>query len=560
MNDQPQEATAEDDSHRARTARQAPISPIWIVPVVALLIGAWLAYDNYASRGPMITLTTDTADGIEAGRTLIKMRSVDVGRIENLSLSDDLSEVVIQARMKPEAEPLLVEDSSFWVVKPRIGRGGISGLGTVLSGAYLQLEPGQSEEEARHFIINDQPPVAPPGAEGLHVNLITQVANSLSVGDPISFQGLAVGRVEKADFDVDSREMHHRIFIESPYHQLVTTNTRFWSSTGIDLRLGSEGIHFQMASLESILDGGVTFGVPDGMPPGEAAKQDSTYQLFADAAEAREGNFEHYLEYVLLFEDSVRGLSRGAPVEFRGIRIGTVVSVPWQFNSPQPQGRDRLSIPVLIRIEPERIAEDEEVILADWQERFENLFDSGLRASLKSGSLLTGALFVDITFDRQRAGEYEAELFADTHVFPTTSGGLAQIQTQVTALLDKLNGLEVEPILASLDRNLLASEAMLTEVNQLTNELRGLLGNEQTRQLPANLNATLQKLQTTLGGISPQSEAYRELTQTLNEVKRLMRDFQPAARKLSEDPRSLILEGPKADDPIPRTPGSRSQP
>lgn len=559
MNDQPREATP-DNGHRARTARQAPISPIWIVPFVALLIGAWLVYDNFASRGPKITLTTDSAEGIEAGRTLIKTRSVEIGRVENLTLSDDMSEVVIQARMKPEAEPMLVEDSTFWVVKPRIGRGGVSGLGTVLSGAYLQLEPGQSEQEARRFSISDQPPVAPSGAKGLHINLTTQVANSLKVGDAVSFQGLAVGRVEKADFDVDSRMMHHRLFIESPYHELVTTNTRFWSTKGVDLRLDSEGIRFQMASLESIIDGGVTFGVPDDMSPGEPAVQDSTYQLFADAEEAKGGNYDHYLEYVLLFEDSVRGLSRGAPVEFRGIRLGTVVSVPWQFDSDQPEGREHLAIPVLIHIEPERLAGDDEIDLAEWQERFERLFNGGLRASLKNGNLLTGALFVDITFDEQRAGEYTNEVFADTDVFPTTSGGLAQIQSQVTALLDKLNDLDVEPVLASLDRNLTASEAMLTEVNQLTGELRDLVGDEETRQLPATLNATLRDLQATLRGISPQSGAYRELTQTLDEVKRLMRDLQPAARKISDDPRSLILEGPKANDPIPRVPGSRSQP
>lgn len=559
MNDQTQESPPEEN-HRARTARQAPVSPIWLVPIVALLIGAWLAYQHYASRGPLITLTTESADGIEAGKTLIKTRSVDIGSVEKLSLSEDLAQVIIQARMKPEAEPLLVEDTSFWVVRPRIGRDGISGLGTVLSGAYIQLEPGQSHEEARDFTISDQPPVAPPGAKGLHLNLITQAASSLSVGDPVTFQGLSVGRIEEADFDVTSREMHHRVFIRSPYDELVTTNTRFWTSTGIDLSLGSEGIQFQLASFETIINGGVTFGVPEGMPPGEQASQNSTYELFGNSAEAQEGTFDLYLKYVLLFEDSVRGLSRGAPVEFRGIRIGTVESVPWEFNAPQPQGRDRLAIPVLIHLEPQRLDDSGKIDLTEWKKRFDGLFKAGLRASLKSGSLLTGALFVDVTFDEQRAGTYQAETFADVSVFPTTSGGLAQIQGQVTALLDKLNHLEVEPILANLDRNLATSEEMLSQINQLTAELRDLLGDEDTRKLPATLNSTLENLQATLKGISPQSDAYQELTTTLHEVRRLMRDLQPAARKISDDPRSLIFEGPKADDPMPRAPNQRRQP
>ncbi|WP_027966779.1 intermembrane transport protein PqiB [Halomonas halocynthiae] len=559
MNEQTQEKPPEDN-HRARTARQAPVSPIWLVPIVALLIGAWLAYQHYASRGPLITLTTQNAEGIEAGKTLIKTRSVDIGNVEKLSLSDDLTQVIIQARMKPEAEPLLVKDSSFWVVRPRIGRDGVSGLGTVLSGAYIQLEPGQDHEEARHFVVSDQPPVAPPGAKGLHLNLITQAANSLSVGDPVTFQGLSVGRIEEANFDVTSREMHHQVFIRSPYDELVTTNTRFWTSTGIDLSLGSEGIQFQMASLKTLIDGGITFGVPDGMPPGEPASQHSTFELFGDATEAQEGTYDRYLKYVLLFEDSVRGLSRGAPVEFRGIRVGTVESVPWQFTAPQPQGRDHLAIPVLIHIEPERLEGDDPIDLSEWKTRFDDLFENGLRASLKNGNLLTGALFVDVTFDEQRADSYVAETFSGVSVFPTTSGGLAQIQGQVTALLDKLNNLEVEPILTNLDRNLATSEEMLNQINQLTAELRGLLGDEDTRKLPATLNSTLVDLQATLKGISPQSNAYQELTTTLHEVRRLMRDLQPAARKISDDPRSLIFEGPRASDPVPRAPNQRRQP
>lgn len=558
MNDTPRE-TERDDEHRARATRQAPLSPIWIVPIVALLIGAWLVYDNYASRGPLITLTMDSADGIEAGNTLIKTRNVEVGQVESVSLSADQSEVVIKARMKAQAASMLVEDSRFWVVKPRIGREGISGLNTVLSGAYLQLEPGQSDEEARTFEVSDQPPVAPPGAEGLRINLVSQVGNALSVGDPITFQGFAVGRVEQADFDVDTRQMHHRIFIESPYHRLITRNTRFWSTSGIDLRLDSQGVRVQVESVEALLGGGITFGVPEDLPRGATVDPDTTFTLYANEEDARQGTFDRYLEYVLLIEDTVRGLSKGAPVEFRGVRIGTVASVPWNFTAPQPDGRDRLAIPVLIRIEPQRLGVDE-LDLDAWRERFDRLFERGLRASLKNGSLLTGALFVDLTFDDQRTDDYEAETFAERTVFPTTSTGLAQIQSQVTALLDKLNALEVAPILTGLDDNLTTSRAMLEEVRKLTASMQSLLDDPGTQELPGNLNDTLTELQGTLEGLSADSPAYRELTDTLDQVERLMRDLQPAARKISDDPRALLFDSIDAEDPTPRAPDSRNQP
>ncbi|MCK2183300.1 intermembrane transport protein PqiB [Halomonas getboli] len=560
MNDTPPDATP-DDEHRARATRQAPLSPIWIVPIVALLIGAWLVYDSYLSRGPTITLTMESADGIEAGSTLIKTRNVEIGQVESVDLSEDLSKVVLTARMKPEAEPMLVEDSTFWVVKPRIGREGISGLNTVLSGAYLQLEPGESDEEASRFTVTEQPPVAPPGAEGLRINLLSEVGNRLSVGDPVTYHGFTVGRVEEADFDVETRRMHHRIFIESPYHRLVTDNTRFWSSSGVDLRLDSEGVRVKLDSLEAMVSGGVTFGVPEDLPRGLKAEPDSTFTLYADEDSAREGTFDRYLEYVLLIEDTVRGLSRGAPVEFRGVRVGTVASVPWNFTSPQPERDARLAIPVLIRIEPQRLGIDSDTLdLDEWHQRFQRLFQRGLRASLKSGNLLTGALFVDLSLDPERSDDYRPETFAERPVFPTASGGLAQIQGQITALLDKLNDLELEPILDGLQTNLATSEATLNQVRQLTAGVQELLDDPETRALPGELNSTLTALRETLDGVSPSAPAYRNLTETLDQLERLLRDLQPTARRLGDNPGALLFDSLGTDDPTPRAPTDRSSP
>ncbi|EWH01016.1 mammalian cell entry protein [Halomonas sp. BC04] len=415
------------DMHRARPSPQARLSPIWIVPIVAIVIGLWLVYDNYRSRGPLITLTMSTAEGIEAGSTLIKTRNVEVGRVERVQLSDDLTHTVISARMAPDSEAMLTEGSRFWVVKPRIGREGISGLGTVLSGAFIQLQPGRGEPGVRQFEVSDQPPVAPADAAGVRVNLISQLGNSLRPGDPVTFQGYTVGRVEEVVFDADARRMDQRIFIESPYDRLVTDTTRFWSASGIDLRLDADGIRVNVESLEALLGGGVTFGVPEDLPRGNPVADDTTFNLYPDEDSARQGTFNRYLEYVLLVEDTVRGLSRGAPVEFRGVRIGTVAAVPWQFTASQPENRDSFSIPVLIRIEPQRLGvENQAVDLEEWEQRFRRLFDNGLRASLKSGNLLTGAMFVDINFHRDEADNYVAETFSDRTVFPITSAGFAR--------------------------------------------------------------------------------------------------------------------------------------
>ncbi|SDJ83907.1 intermembrane transport protein PqiB [Billgrantia gudaonensis] len=549
------DAKTGDDMQQARATPQARLSPIWIVPIVAILIGLWLVYDNYRSRGPQITLIMDNAEGIEAGNTLIKTRNVEVGRVEQVQLAEDLSHAVITARMEPDTEALLRSDSRFWVVKPRIGREGISGLNTVLSGAYLQLEAGTEDAQAREFEVSDQPPVAPAGAAGIRLNLISQLGNSLRPGDPVTYQGYTVGRVEEANFDADDQRMHHRVFIESPYHELVTDSTRFWSASGIDLRLDADGIKVNVESLEALLGGGITFGVPEELPRGRSVEPDTTFTLYADEESARQGTFNRYLEYVLLVDDSVRGLSRGAPVEFRGVRIGTVAAVPWNFTATQPDSRNGFSIPVLIRIEPQRLGiENQEIELEEWRERFDRLFAEGLRASLKSGNLLTGALFVDVDFQRDLAGEHTPVTFAERQVFPTTTGGFARIEAQVTTLLDKLNALEVEPLLSSLDRNLAASESTLDEVREVSRSLQALLDDPQTRNLAGNLNATLETLDETLQGLSPDSVAYRELTATMARLERLMRDLQPVARTLNENPRALLFDSLEVDDPMPRAP------
>jgi len=539
---------------RATRHHRRRLSPIWIVPLVAVLIGAWMLYDNLSGLGPTITLEMKNAEGIEAGKTLIKTRNVEVGRVEDVTLSEDMSHTIITARMKPDTERMLNDEARFWVVKPRIDREGISGLGTVLSGAYIQLLPGNGETAQREFEVLDQPPVAPPDAPGIRVNLVSKVGSSLRAGDPITYQGFTVGRVENTEFDPEEKEMRHRLYIQSPYDVLVTDTTRFWISSGVDVRLDSQGFRVNVESMESLIGGGVTFGVPEDVAMGHPAESEATYQLFSDEESAREGTFDRYLEYVLLVDDTVRGLSRGDSVEYRGVRVGTVEAVPWRFSAPQPDTLNRFAIPVLIRIEPQRFDDAMANFDAeDWRARLERMFEHGLRATLKAGNLLTGALFVDLNFSDD-APPYEAMTFDDKPVFPTISGGFAQIEQKVSNLLDKLNELQVEPILDRLDETMQTSQQTLEQVRQIAESVNAIVSDPATQQLPGSLNDTLQELQNTLNGFSAGSSGYRQLNDTLKQLEVLMRDLQPVAKTLSEQPNALIFDREVQTDPVPRAP------
>jgi paraquat-inducible protein B len=546
LTDQPQNS----DLHKATTVKASRLSPIWIIPVVAALIGAWLVVDSYLHTGPLVTLTISNAEGIEAGKTRIKTRNVDIGRVEEVKLSDDLSHALIMARINHDAEEVLVEDTRFWVVKPRISREGISGFGTVLSGAYIQLHPGESKQPQREFEVLEQPPVALDGEEGLRIRLVSQLGNSLRVGDPVTYQGYSVGRVETTEFMEDTQKVHHQLFIQKPYDTLINSSTRFWSAKGINLELGASGFKLDVASLEALISGGVTFGVMEELPA-TPIEPDKIFKLFANEESARQGMFSDSIEFVLLVEDTVRGLTKGAPVEFRGIRVGTVKEVPWRFTSPERRIRDNFAIPVLISIEPQRLDGQEKIDLEAWHERLQNIVSNGLHATLKSANLLTGALFVDLNFKRDSAEDYVAEKFEDRLVIPTTPTGLAQIELKVSSLLDKLNAMQVEPILDGMDENMQQSESLLREVRELTASIKEMLNNPEIQQVPANINQTLSELRKAIEGLSPESQTYQELNKTLQSLDTLLRDLQPLARTLGEQPNALIFNPPAEDDPQP---------
>jgi paraquat-inducible protein B len=540
----------------AKVSKQVRISPIWIVPIVALLIGLWLVYDNYTRAGKQITLIMPNAEGIEAGKTKIKVHSVDIGLVEQVTLSDDLTHIEVLARITPKAQPMLVKDTQLWVVKPRIGLEGISGLNTVISGSYIQLQPGKSTEETDQFTLLDQPPISLSGAKGVHINLEGKVGNALRVGDPVTYQGMRVGRVVSATFDPKKRNMQHELFIEHPYDVLVTQNSRFWTTVGVDFKLDAEGFKASIPTVESMIAGGVSFGHVDDQPMGNPVPSESKFELFATEEAARQQTYDQYLEYVLLVDDTVRGLSKGAPVEFRGLRVGTVKAVPWKFNSPERKKDFRYAIPVLIHLEPGRIAENGQADLQEWKTRMDHLLQRGLHATLKSGNLITGSVFVDLNMDTHNKKTYRQSRFEGLPVLPTSATSLAQIEQKLSDLLDKLNNLNVEPVLSGLDKNLQQSEKTMQEVRELSRQVNQFISQPDLQQMPANLNKTMQELQNTLKGISPESPAYQELTTTLQRLDKALRDIQPLARTLNEQPNAILFDRKPGNDPVPMAPAN----
>jgi len=522
---------------RADVSRRRRISPIWIVPIVALLLGIWMLIYTLQSQGPEITIVFSTADGIEAGKTKIKLRSVEIGLVESAGLGDDLESVVVTARLDKEATPLLREDTQFWVVRPRIGAAGVSGLDTVLSGAYLQLAPGTGPEGRRDYVGLENPPVTPAGTPGLRITLTSDHGDSLGTGDPILYKGHRIGRVESGEFDLKTQTMTYAAFIEAPFDDLITTSTRFWNASGISFELSANGVEADLASLETLLVGGVAAGQPKGVGAGPPVEDGAVFALYDSYAMVNERPHRYGIEYVVRFSQSVRGLKPGAPVEYRGIPAGQVERVMVSDLLGQGATGQGAPVPVLIRLEPGRLAlPDTEAGVEQLRNAVEAGVANGMRASLATGSLITGSLLVALD-NHGDPTVVEIGEFAGRPELPTVATGLEGLEIKLASLLDKLNALPLE--------------GTVKEAQQTLAGLDKLLNSRGMQELPTSLDATLRELETTLASFSGDSQLQEQLLPTIAELDRTLASFRRVLDTLDRQPNALVFNRELEADPLP---------
>ncbi|MEA8876116.1 intermembrane transport protein PqiB [Citrobacter freundii] len=541
----------ESKSGEAKVQKVKNWSPVWIFPIVTALIGAWVLFYHYSHQGPQVTLITTNAEGIEGGKTTIKSRSVDVGIVESATLTDDLTHVEIKARLNSGMEKLLHKDSVFWVVKPQVGREGISGLGTLLSGAYIELQPGNKGSKLENYQLLDSPPLAPPDAKGIRVILDSKKAGQLSPGDPVLFRGYRVGSVETSTFDAQKRTISYQLFINAPNDRLVTSNVRFWKDSGIAVDLTSAGMRVEMGSLSTLFGGGVSFDVPEGLEQGEPVAQQSAFNLYDDQKSIQDSLYTDHIDYLMFFKDSIRGLQPGAPLEFRGIRLGTVSKVPFFSPNMRQVFNNDYRIPVLVRIEPERLkaqlGEDTDV-----GAHLAELLKRGLRASLKTGNLVTGALYVDLDFYPKEPPITGVREFNGYQIIPTVSGGLAQIQQRLMEALDKINNLPLNPMIEQTTNTLSESQRTMKHLQTTLDNMNKITSSQSMQDLPADMQNTLRELNRSMQGFQPGSAAYNKMVADMQRLDQVLRELQPVLKTLNDKSNALVFEAKDKKDPEPK--------
>jgi paraquat-inducible protein B len=518
------------------------ISLVWLIPLVAGAIAIWLGYTTLQEKGPTIRVAFDNAEGLEAGKTRVRYRNVEVGLVDQVTLSEDLSHIVVGASLDRSMAAHMREGTQFWIVRPRVGLGGVSGLGTLLSGAYVEFDPGDGPT-TQEFVGLEEPPPITSRVPGTQFLLRTDQLGSIGRGAPVYYRSIPVGQVLGYELADDKQALSIKIFVDAPNDQLVRPSSRFWNASGIEVSMGAGGLDVALESLEALLAGGIAFDTPDIDEPGEAAAAGTAFPLFASLREVTEAGFTQRIPYLVEFDGSVRGLRAGAPVEFRGIRAGTVTDVRLEIDA----GHNAVRIPIALEIEPQRIGVVQGASDAQPYAVMAALVERGLRAQLKSGNLLTGELLVDLDFHPDSPPASLDRSGAHPKI-PSVPAELEALEASVSAMLTKLAALPLPELIDDLRRTIKGIDSLVASpdtvgtvaaLNQSAVRLAGLLAmfDGQVGPLLVQARSTLASAD---GLVGADSQARYDLNLLLKELTGAARAIRGLADYLERHPEALL--------------------
>lgn len=536
----------------AKIVKTRRISLVWLFPILALGLGIWMIAMKELQKGPVITIEFNDSGGIVAEKTKVKARSVVIGSVINVELSPDFRKVIVKARIDKPYADLLTDDASFWIVKPRFGSGGISGVETILSGSYVELAPGKSDKHTLSFLGLESPPITEDGS-GIHVILESENAHALNVGDPVLYRGFSVGKIQNASFAPERQRFQYTVFIQDTFTSLINSSTRFWNTAALDIKMDSQGISFKIASVDSLFNGGISFDTLDRDDEGQPVEEGAHFRLFDSYEKMILQPYQYAARYILLFDCSVRGLSVGSPVEYRGICIGTVEGISMDYHEEERfiAGK-KVSIPVLIRIDPGRFPYgDSEEGLERMMKNIESRVEMGLRASLSTGNLLTGGLFVNFDYYEDMPANPDPETLSGYPVFPTVPSGAAEIENRVLSILDKMDQLPLESAVNEMDESFREFKTLLISLQDILTELGPALSRERIGAILDTVERAIAEFETTMTGMNSRSPLYRQLNETLEEISKAAERIEALGNHLSTKPNALIFSGSANDDPKP---------
>ncbi len=525
------------------------VSLVWLIPIIAASVGAWLIYRAVTEKGPEVTISFETALELTAGKTKIKYKEVELGKVVKILLSPDQSHVLVKAQLDKQAEGLLSKNTRFWVVRARVAATEVTGLGTLFSGAYIALDPGEPGEFSDQFKGLEKPPLVTSGTPGRHFTLMADQRGSLDIGSPVYYRQIKAGEVVDYELGPMGRGIRFKIFIRAPYHEYVFNNTRFWNISGFDLSIDTHGIKLRAETLSTLLMGGIAYHLPENVSSDGRPEEKKVYTLYPNLKASQVKHYAFKTRWQLNFQGSVRGLAVGAPVEFRGIPIGKVVDISVEYNEESAA----FNIPVLIEVEPERLISNRPLSgIEDLKLIVDQLVAKGLRAQLKTGNLLTGQQLIEFDI-YQNVPVSQADWAVPIPRLPTMPGRIETVGNQMLRLLDKLESMPLGEILADIRtvvqniKDLSDSPALprtLVRLNTVLDNLKGLVDSFQSKVTPEMIK-TLQQAQHSLNStraiLDTDSDLQYSIRSAMEEISKAARSLHTLTDYIERHPEAFIF-------------------
>jgi len=506
-------------------------SIVWLIPAIAAIVGLYLAFWAWSEQGPTITIVFDSAEGIQAGQTRVKYKEVDVGLVQSVELTEDLKRVTVTASMVKELAGYLTDEARFWVVKADLSVEDISGVGTLLSGVYIAVDPSPDGRRTRVFEGLGKAPVVRSDKPGTLFELRATEITTLNVGSPVYYRWIRVGKIAGYQLAEDGNSVRVQAFIEAPHDQRVRSTTRFWNASGLDAVVTAEGLQIDTPGLIAMLGGGIAFETPATVDVARDVPENMVFELYPNKQATRQPRYSLKRRFLLYFDGSVSGLVPGSPVEFRGIKLGEVLDVDLELDRESNEMR----IPVVIEIEPERLGLTAEELEADHGGRLARMVEHGFRARLVTSNLLTGAKVVD--FDFLKGATPKQIVRGQAYpILPTSTGGLDAITTRVARIVERVDQLPIESIGENLNR-------VFASLAETMSSVEGIAAAADSDLVPA-MTGTLTRLEETLASadamIAPDSQMARELESLVGDLARAADSLRVLAQRLEEHPEELL--------------------
>ncbi len=530
------------------------ITSIWIVPIIAVVIAAWLGYQYISELGPKVEIVFETNEGLRAGQSLVKFRNVPIGKVEKVILNDNGNGVKVIARMDKEATKYLNDDARFWIVKPEVGLGGVSGLDTIFTGTYIELISKKSKMTKKSFIGLNQSYRKVGDGEYFHLNASS--SHGVEKGTPIFFKSMKAGYVEYVSISIDGKSVDVIIYVDKSFVSYIHKDTKFWVQSSVSISYANGKLNLNMAPMSHIMRGGIEFS-SSGDDSIKKVPYDYIFRLYKDNAVAEDKKIglggKAIRDYLLEFNESTAKLKKDASVKYDKFDVGRVKDISYKYNSKTHflRGKVTMSIDTSIFYDPTDINHTGE-------ENLEQAVKDGLRASMKEYDPISGLLYINLDFIDTNETKM-VKHYSHYSSFPSVGRDENSIMSSINELLDSIKKLPLDKLINSIDQsvsnfssileeNRVVTHQIMTNLNETMVGVNKMVSDRGFKKLPSELNQTMVELQHILKSLDRvlksngnKSLLSSQLTETLKELNKSSVETQRLLKKLDRKPNALIF-------------------